>query len=247
MTIRPIQPTFAGGEYSPSIYPRIDISKYQIGLKRLRNFIIHPTGGASNRPGTRYVATAKYSDKLCIVQEFVFSRDQKYILEIGHEYIRFFTNGARINVDATLDAIASWNGATAYSVGDYVTYNGTTVYYSIQDGTNQQPDTETDYWTQQTIYEIPTPYQEEDLYGLRFEPSADVIWITHPDYSTKTLSRFGNTDWRLEEYFPEDGPFMIENIDETISLSVTAVTGSATLNEQRPPSFLLLMSGHYGN
>lgn len=47
--INPIQPTFSGGEFSPSIYPRVDIDKYRTGLKTCRNFIIHPFGGASNR------------------------------------------------------------------------------------------------------------------------------------------------------------------------------------------------------
>ena len=239
--IRPIQPSFSGGEYSPSIYARVDISKYQSGLKRLRNFIVHPTGGASNRPGTRYVASAKFSDKAVIVQEFIFSQLQKYVLEVGDEYIRFFTSGAQINVNPA--NYESWNGATAYEVGDYVTYNGSTVYYSIQAGTNQQPDTETAYWTQQTIYEIPSPYQEDDLNDLRFETSGDTIFITHPDYQPRLLQRFGNTDWRMSLYEPDDGPFMAENIDETASLNVSAVSGAASLNA----TVAYFATGHVGS
>lgn len=227
-TIRPIQPSFSGGEYSPAIYARVDINKYHTGLKKLRNFIIHPTGGASNRPGTRYVATAKSANTACIVQEFIFSQTQKYILEIGDEYIRFYTSGAQINVTST--DYASWSSGTAYEVGDYVTYNGSTVYYAIQAGTNQQPDTQTDYWTAQTIYEIPAPYASTDLSDLRFETSGDTIFITHPDYQTRLLQRYGNTDWRLSLYEPDDGPFMPENTDESISLNVSAVTGSVSLS-----------------
>lgn len=243
MPLRKIQPSFSGGEYSPSIYPRVDITKYQTGLKRLRNFIVHPQGGVSNRPGTRYVADAKYSDKDCIVQEFVFSSTQKFVLEIGDQYIRFYTAGSQVNVDAVEDSIASWNNSTAYEAGDYVTYNGTTVYFALQDGTNKQPDTQTDYWAQQTIYEIPTPYLEADLYDLRFEPSADVIWITHPSYKTRTLSRYATTDWRLEEYFPLDGPFRPENIDETASLNVSATSGDVTLSA----TAAVFASGHVGS
>lgn len=223
--INPIQPTFAGGEFSPAIYPRVDIEKYRTGLKTCRNFIIHPAGGASNRPGTKYIATAKYSDKTTIVKRFVFSQDQAYILEIGDQYIRFYTDQAVISATVP-DA---WDSLNAYVIGDYATYNSV-VYYAIQDGTGQQPDTATDYWTAQTVYEIPTPYLEADLRDLRLESSADTIYITHRSYKTRTLSRYGNADWRLEDYDPEDGPFRDENTNDAVYISATDTTGDITLN-----------------
>lgn len=75
-------------------------------------------------------------------------------------------------------------------------------------------------------YEVATPYVHTDLQNLRFESSADVITITHPSYETRTLSRYAEKDWRLALYQPDDGPFMPENIDETESLSVSAVSGT---------------------
>jgi hypothetical protein len=221
-----IQPSFSGGEASPAIYPRVDIQKYYTMLRRCRNFFIHPQGGVSNRPGFRFVNETKDSTKLSRVIPFIFNADQTYILEFGDEYVRFYTDGARLSVNSA----SAWSGATAYVVGDYVTYNSATVYYAIQDGTNKQPDTQTAYWTPQTIYEEPSPYQEADLALLRFESSADVIYITHPDYQTRTLTRYGATDWRFALYAPEDGPFMPENVDESLSLNATAVTGTITLN-----------------
>lgn len=240
-TIRPIQPTFASGEVSPSIYSRVDITKYQSALRRCRNFIVHPTGGVSNRPGTRYVADAKFTENQCIVQEFIFSQDQKYVLEVGHEYIRFFTAGAQINVTAS--DYASWNIATSYSAGDYVTYNGNTVYFAIDDTVGDQPDLYPATWAQQTIYEVPTPYQVADLDGLRFETSGDTIFITHPDYQPRLLQRFGETDWRISLYEADDGPFMPENIDDTFTMNVSAVTGSGvTLTAAQD----IFANGHVG-
>ena len=227
--IRPIQPSFTSGEVSPSIYSRIDIDQYHSGLRRCRNFIVHPHGGVSNRPGTRFVAETKDSTKESIVQEFIFSASQKYVLEIGHEYIRFYTEGARIDADTPI----SWSVSTAYEEGEYVTYSSSTAtstYYSIQDGTGQYPtESSSAYWTEQTCYEIPTTYQEEDLQDLRFETSADVIYITHKDYQPATLSRLGAANWVLEDYEPDDGPFMPENLEETFSLSSSALTGSVSL------------------
>lgn len=240
-TVRPIQPTFASGEVSPEIYSRVDIAKYSSALRKCRNFIIHPTGGASNRPGTRYVADAKFTENQCVVQEFIFSQTQKYVLEIGHEYIRFFTAGAQINVVA--DDYASWNVGTSYLSGDYVTYNGSTVYFALTDTTGAQPDLYPLTWAQQTIYEVPTPYQSTDLDGLRFETSGDTIFITHPDYQTRLLQRFGETDWRISLYSADDGPFMAENIDDTFTMNVSAVSGSGvTLTAAQD----IFANGHVG-
>ena len=128
--IRPIQTTFGNGEVSPLIYSRIDIPRYRSSLKTCRNFLIQPQGGASNRPGTRFVATTKYSTSSAyseIVQDFIFNEDQSYILEFGDYYVRFYTNGARVSV--TSSEIEEWSGATTYVAGDYVTLAGGTVYY----------------------------------------------------------------------------------------------------------------------
>jgi hypothetical protein len=42
-------------------------------------------------------------------------------------------------------------------------------------------------------YEIASPYLEADLFDLRFTQSADVLYITHPDYEPRKLSRTGHT------------------------------------------------------
>src|SRR6185436_13137286 len=238
--IRPIQPSFGGGEYAPELYSRVDIQKYSSGLRKCRNFIVHPSGGVSNRTGTRFVARAKYSDKKCIVQEFIFSNDQKYIFEFGDKYVRFYTQESQLNVSP--DDYISWSNATAYVIGDYVTLPVSTVYYAIQASTNKNPASEPTYWAEQTIYEVPTPYEEADLALLRFESSADVVFITSPDFQTRTLTRFGATDFRLELYEPDDGPFMVENLDDSISLSVAAVTGNTVLTSTED----LFVSGHVG-
>jgi hypothetical protein len=225
--INPIQPSFSGGEYSPSIYPRVDIEKYRTGLKTCRNFYIHPHGGASNRPGTLYMATAKHEDKTTIVRSFVFSSTQAYILEIGDHYIRFFTDQA--TVPMSLGDAVDWSTSASYTVNDWVTYNAS-IYLCVSENgsTAEPPETYPTVWSQQLVYEIWTPYAEADLYDLRLEGSADVIYVTHPDYQPRTLSRYNNADWRLELYAPNDGPFMIENLTAT-TITANALTANATL------------------
>ena len=224
--INPIQPTFGSGELSPAAFARVDIDRYRSGLRTCRNFIVQPQGGVANRPGTRYVAEVKDSSKTTIVQEFIFNEDQSYILEFGDEYVRFYTNGARVSV--TSSEIAEWNVATAYVVGDYATLAGGTVYYCIDNNTGFSPDTYPETWTASSVYEEPTPYAEEDLTDLKFESSADVTYITHPDYQPRTLTRYGATDFRVELYDPQDGPFAPENVTTT-TVSSDGTTGSVSL------------------
>lgn len=93
MGIYTIQTSFATGEISPSLYGRPDLAKYSAGLARCENFIIHPHGGVSKRPGMRFVAKAK---GCCRLVEFEYSIDQTYVLEFGNKYVRFFRGSAQI-------------------------------------------------------------------------------------------------------------------------------------------------------
>lgn len=48
--------------------------------------------------------------------------------------------------------------------------------------------------------EVTTPYTEAELPNLRFCQSADVKYIASGVHPIMTLSRYGETDWRLEEF-----------------------------------------------
>jgi hypothetical protein len=91
-----IQPSFAGGEIGPSLYGRIDMSKYQVALRKCDNFIVRQYGGVENRPGTRFVGEAKYPTRKCRLIPFQFSTVQTYALEFGHNYMRVIKDGAYV-------------------------------------------------------------------------------------------------------------------------------------------------------
>jgi len=54
-----IQPSFAAGELAPSLFARIDLAKFHVGLALARNFYVDYRGGASNRPGTMALGRCK--------------------------------------------------------------------------------------------------------------------------------------------------------------------------------------------
>jgi hypothetical protein len=53
--------------------------------------------------------------------------------------------------------------------------------------------------SENNIYEIETPYAKEDLFELKFVQSADVLTITHRNYTPCELQRYDHDDWRLSE------------------------------------------------
>lgn len=85
-----------------------------------------------------------------------------------------------------------------------------------------------------TPYEIASPYLLADLTNddgtcaLDFKQSGDVIYITCPGYQPQKLSRFANTNWTLENYAPNNGPFNEQNTDEDFTITGLTYAGTIT-------------------
>nr|ELR5076634.1 hypothetical protein [Providencia rettgeri] len=91
-----IQPSFSGGEIAPSLYGRIDLAKYSTALRKCENFLVRQYGGIENRPGTKFIAAAKYPNKKCRLIPFQFSTVQTYALEMGDKYMRVIKDGGQV-------------------------------------------------------------------------------------------------------------------------------------------------------
>lgn len=91
-----VQTNFTAGELSPRLYGRVDVARYQNGAKLIENAFPTIHGGVKRRPGTRFVAATKHSDKFARLIPFVFSRDQAYVLEFGDLYMRVFKDGLQV-------------------------------------------------------------------------------------------------------------------------------------------------------
>jgi hypothetical protein len=51
-----------------------------------------------------------------------------------------------------------------------------------------------------SVYEIASPYATADLFKLKFVQSADVMYIFHPSYPPKKLTRTAHTSWTLNDF-----------------------------------------------
>ncbi len=86
---------------------------------------------------------------------------------------------------------------------------------------------------QDVVYEIVSPYLAKDLPLVQFGQSADVMYLTHPKYQTRKLSRTGHTSWTMAAVTMLLGPFLVEN-DTTTTITPSAVTGNITLTASSP-------------
>lgn len=107
------QRSFAGGVISPNMLARYDDTKYQTGLAVCSNMICLPQGAVENRTGFTYVNRAKYQDKQTRLVAFSFSITQTMVLEFGHHYVRFHTEGRTLMRNG-----APYEVATPYDADD---------------------------------------------------------------------------------------------------------------------------------
>ena len=96
-----IQSSFNSGEWSPKLYARVDLTKYRSGAALLENFFVDYRGGASTRPGTKYILQCFKSGTAVRLIPFQASFAVGYVLEFGDHYIRFFFEGSPVLEAAT--------------------------------------------------------------------------------------------------------------------------------------------------
>ncbi len=247
-----IQTSFNSGEWSPSLYAQVNLKQYHSGAALLRNFFVDTRGGATTRPGTRYVATCK-SNGIVRPIPFQASFTVSYLLEFGGGYVRFFNNGAPILEAAkTITAITQANPgvitstAHGYSNGDWIfistvvgmtQLNGNTY---IVAGVTANTFTLTDLFgnavntttfgaytsggTAQRVYTIVSPYQASEVFGIRYTQNVNQLILCHPNYQPYVLTLISSNNWTLVPLAV--GP----TIATPPTQSVTTTLGVGTVN-----------------
>ncbi len=219
---------FNKGEWSALLDALIGVQGYSRACQTMENFLALIQGGAEKRPGTIFAGEVKDSTKKTRMVDFERSAINAYAMEVGNQYIRFFKNNGRVVVGDVSD-ISDWVTATEYIVNNAredVDNAGDIYICNIAHTSGTfATDVAAGKWTQlssdtnnQFIYEIQTPYLTADLFQLKFETSNDVMWITHPDYESRKLSRFSDTNFVLTTVEHEGGPFLPQN---TTSVTIT--------------------------
>lgn len=227
MSTNVIQSSLASGELSTSLHARVDLTAYHAGVALMRNWFVDYRGGASTRPGTRFVAQCGFSGAAVRLVPFQFSTIQNYILEFGDHYLRIILSDGPVilapqivsnitnDIPAQMTVIA--HGLTTGDAiyletfgGGMLQLNQRSFLVSVIDVDHFIPttyqgeliDTRTyapfTGGTISKIYEVTSPYAAADLALLKYTQSADVITFTHPDYPIYNLIRHSNTNWTFD-------------------------------------------------
>lgn len=227
-----VQSSFNSGEWSPKLYGRVDLTKYRAGAALLLNYFVDYRGGASTRPGTKYILQCYKSSTAVRLIPFQASFSVGYVLEFGNQYVRFFYNGSPV-LEAATTITSSAAGvftdpAHGYSNGDwifiagsyYIVQNVTTNTYTLTDlfgvAITNQP-----FGTPQPayrVYTISSPYLSTELAQIKFAQSVNTLVLCHPNHPPYQLVLTTATSWALTAI----------TFGATIS-APTGVTGATTL------------------
>ena len=252
--VHPFQTNFTAGELTPKLAGQVDFKKYSNGVETLENMQVFPQGGATRRPGTRFVAEVKNSANITRLIPFEFNVEQSYIMEFGDQYIRFYKDNGQITETAKdITAITKANPAVVtssshgYSDGDHVwiasvvgmtevngrrftVANKTTNTFELSGVNSTNYTTYSSGGTASKVYEISTSYTSAQVFDLQFAQSADIMYITHPLHEPAILSRTGHTNWTLADAVFEKGPYLDANsTSTTLTSSATTVGTGRTL------------------
>ena len=252
-----IHTNFNSGEFSENLESRVDYEKYRNGGRKMENFVPLIQGGLVRRPGTYWVSEVKTSANNTIIIPFEFSTTQAYVLEFGDQYIRFYRQrGQIVEAAKTITAITNANPAVVTSAahgfanGDDVFIDGVVGMTQVNartfrvagaaantfqltdfGGTNINSTgygVYTSGGTASRVYTITSPYIAADLYQLKFVQSADTLYILHPLYAPRKLTRTSHTSWTLTPISFLDGPYFPTNTTAT-TITPSATTGTVTL------------------
>lgn len=221
-----IQASFNSGEWSPSLFARVDLAKYRAGAALLENFFVDYRGGASTRPGTKYILQCFDSAHDVRLIPFQASFDVGYLLEFGDQYLRFFIDGVPVleiafNITGASKANPCVVQVTANNfiindwifidnVGGMSELNGR--YFKVLNvvgnaitlgDLNGVPINSTTFGVYTSggsaarVYKISSPYLAADLALIKFAQNVNQMVICHPNYQPYVLTLVTASNWTL--------------------------------------------------
>lgn len=92
------------------------------------------------------------------------------------------------------------------------------------------------------VVELDTPWASvDDCKAVRWQQSADVLFVAAPGYRQRRIERRVNNSWSVVEYTSDNGPYLTENTDN-ITLTPSGLTGAITVTASRA----IFQTGHVG-
>lgn len=220
-----MQHAFHSGEWAPALNARVDLLKYHSAAALMRNYFVDYRGGASSRPGTKYVLQAGDSANPVRLIPFQITPTVGYILEFGHNYIRFHFQGQTV-IESALNITGITQASPAvvsvvntYAAGNWVFISGVggmtqinnrffrlaaaaagNVTLNRLNGTALDSTAYSAYTaggTIQRVYQIASPYTGAQLATVKYTQEGNKLYIFHPDVAPQVLTFISATNWTI--------------------------------------------------
>jgi hypothetical protein len=137
--VKSLYRSFAGGEITPEMFGRIDLTKFQTGLRQALNFITLPHGPAARRPGLKFVQQARSSatpgNETVRLIPFVYSATQAVIVELGINYARFHTSAGTLTEAPKIVTALTIDTTAQATIAGHGFANADWVYFTSSDTT----------------------------------------------------------------------------------------------------------------
>lgn len=212
--------SFAAGALSPELHAHVDLQKFSIGLKTVRNWVVQAQGGLRFRAGFEFVAELVSSAQPGRLIPFQFNTEQAYPLVFTDLKMRVIRNGGEVvEGDVAVSAVAAASPPTlsavahGYTTGDDVYVTGVTNCpggpyrlvaptadtVQLNDYDGNPIDGTTWVWTAAAklnrVYTVASPFPQAAVPEINFTQSADVMSFAHADYAPRDLTRTGHASW----------------------------------------------------
>jgi hypothetical protein len=243
------QQNFSGGELSPSLAGRFDLSIYYNGASWLQNFIATVQGMARYRSGSKFAWNTRDNAEAVLIP-FEYNTEQAYILEFTNNRIRIFKDGGLVTltpqnitgITAANPAVVTYAGADTYANGDRVILAGILgmtelnnqeyIVANVNAGANTfelQGVNSSGFGayvsggTVAEIVEIVTTYTTAELFDIDFAQTNDTLYLVHPAHAPAKLTRSSHTAWTLTDVVFVSNPF---GTTKAASQAITAATAA---------------------
>lgn len=141
-----------------------------------------------------------------------------------------YANGDYVVLSGIVGPIGGYLNGRAFKVAGVNTV-ANTFQLQYQDGTPVDSTAMGAYTSGGTvaeILEVATNYTEADLDGLRWVQSADVLYLVHPNYFPRALTRLGATSWTYAQIAFIDLPYLSLDSSGT-TLTPSGTSGAVTI------------------
>ena len=218
---------FTGGELSPRLDGRNDLTKYASGCKTLENMIVYPHGSAARRPGTQFVAEVKDSTKKTRLVPFEFSTTQTYMLEFGNQYIRFYKdNGVILSGGSPYEIVSPYLEAELFEI-KYAQSADVMYICHPNHAVRKLSRTGHTAWTLTEVEFTNGPYLDDNVTAVTFHSSAHTVGTART--LTASAATFASTDvGRLVRFRDGYGEITAFTSSTAVTWTIIKDTGSGT-------------------